>query len=55
MASITGKNVDLNSAEGLKEAGVLYSEWLGNGFENLKTLTTNAIKLDWGVKNPFKK
>ncbi len=53
MVSIAGHDVNLTSIEGLEESGKIYLTWMGNAFENVKTLTTNAVKLDWGVKNPF--
>jgi hypothetical protein len=49
MASISGQNIELNTAEGLKQAGTLYASWLVNGFENMKTLTSHAVKLDWNM------
>ena len=54
MASISGKNIDLNSFDGLRNAGSLYFSWLGNAFSNVKTLTSNAIKMDWNLHNPFR-
>jgi len=29
----------------------VYLGWLGNGFNNLKSLTGYAVKLDWGSSN----
>lgn len=40
-------NVDLGSVSGLVEAGKLYLSWLGSAFGNAKTITANAVKLDW--------
>ena len=47
MASTAGQDVDLKTFDGIKEAGKLYFAWLGNAFENIKTITANAIKMDW--------
>lgn len=44
---IKGKNLNLTSTDGLKEAGHLYVSWLGSVFKNLKTITANAINMDW--------
>lgn len=44
---IKGKNFDLTSTDGLKNAGSLYLSWLGSVFNNLKTITANAINMDW--------
>lgn len=44
---IKGKEIDFKSVEGLKEAGGLYLSWLGSVFSNLKTLTVNAVNMDW--------
>lgn len=46
---IKGKNLDLTSSDGLKKAGNLYVSWLGSVLQNLKTITSNAINLDWKV------
>ena len=47
------KNQDINyrSFSGLMTAGKLYFSWLGNVFVNMKTITTNAIKMDWRGTN----
>ncbi|MFA6022796.1 MAG: hypothetical protein WC781_01785 [Candidatus Pacearchaeota archaeon] len=47
MLSIAGRDINYNSFDGIKTAGVLYMGWLGNTFDNVKTLTGNAIKMDW--------
>ena len=39
--------VDLKSVSGLMEGGKLYFSWLGSIFSNFKTITSNAIRLDW--------
>ena len=50
-ASIKGKDINLKSRDGLKTAGGLYLNWLTNVFSNTKTLTYNAIKMDWSAEN----
>lgn len=47
LVTFKGKDINLNSIEGIKEAGTLYFSWLGSVFGNVKTITTNAIKMDW--------
>lgn len=41
------KNVDYKTGSGIIEAGKIYLSWLGTLFNNLKSITTNAIKMDW--------
>ncbi len=50
-AVFSGKKLDLSSVDGIKEAGGIYFSWLGSIFTNIKSLTSNAVKMDWGVKN----
>jgi predicted Kef-type K+ transport protein len=47
----SGKNLDLSSIDGIKQAGGIYYSWLSSVFINFKSLTTNAIKMNWGVNN----
>ena len=47
IATIKGKNLDFHSIQGIKDAGGLYFSWLGSVFGNLKTITANAIHMDW--------
>ncbi len=42
-----GKSVDFTSTKGLSNAAGLYFNWLGGVFDNMKTVTTNAVKLNW--------
>lgn len=48
--SVIGKNFDLMSFSGIKMATMNYFSWLLNAFENVRTITTNAIRMDWGFK-----
>jgi len=47
--SVTMKNndVDLTSVDGLTKATKLYFLWLGSAFGNMKSITANAVKMDW--------
>ncbi|MEM3074557.1 MAG: hypothetical protein QW727_01285 [Candidatus Pacearchaeota archaeon] len=49
IASIAGQDIDLGTFEGSQTAIKLYLSWLGNNFNNLKILTGQATKLDWGT------
>jgi len=44
-------DLKLDSSEGIFDASKLYFGWLNNVFKNFKTLTTNAIKMDWTSVN----
>jgi len=46
-ATLKGKDLDLKTISGLTTATKLYFTWLGSMFGNLKTITTNAIKMNW--------
>jgi len=58
VATVKGKNIDFKSMDGIKQAGKLYLSWLGSVFGNVKTLTSNAIHMDWSAnkskENPIK-
>ena len=43
----SGQNIDWKSFSGLEKASHLYFSWLANSFSNLKSLTGNAVKMDW--------
>ncbi len=47
----TTNELDLETTEGLFQAIKIYTGWLGNGFQNLKGITANAIKMDWSSSN----
>jgi len=42
-----GKNINFASIDGVTEATSLYFSWLGSAFFNLKTITSDAIRMDW--------
>jgi len=42
------KEVDFNTVSGVINAGKIYFGWLFSIFGNLKTITTYAIKMNWG-------
>jgi len=43
------QNIDFKSASSLMQASKIYFSWLGSVFSNLKHVTTNTIKMDWGL------
>lgn len=45
------KKLDLSSIEGIREAGGIYYSWVSSIFLNVKSLSSNAVKMDWGVNN----
>lgn len=44
---IKEKDIDFKTITGLTTATRLYFSWLGSIFGNLKTITTNAIRMNW--------
>ncbi|MBU3907310.1 MAG: hypothetical protein KKA64_03610 [Nanoarchaeota archaeon] len=46
--TIKGKNVDLRTAPGVVNAVKIYFSWLVSASMNVKAITTNAIKMNWG-------
>ena len=47
LVTLKGKDINFRSIDGIKEAGTLYFSWLGSVFGNIKSITTNAIRMDW--------
>ena len=50
-AVIHSNNIDLKNASGIISAFKVYFVWLGQSFGNLKTLTGNAINMNWMPQN----
>ena len=44
-------NLEFNSVDSSINSAKIYFGWLANGFTNLKSLTGNAIKMDWTSSN----
>ena len=42
-------DIDFTSVVGISEATKIYFSWMSSIFENLKTITSNAFKLDWSA------
>jgi len=41
------QNIDFKSFSGVMTATKIYFSWVGSVFVNLKSITTNAIKMNW--------
>ena len=50
---LSDKNIDFGSAEGLQTTVKLYFGWFANMFDNVKTLTGEAINMDWKSTKPI--
>ena len=49
---INSKNkLDFSTSEGFMNSMKIYGGWLANGFNNLKVITGNALKMDWSSTN----
>jgi len=46
-----GQNIDFKTVPGVIKASKLYFYWLVSIVGNFKSITTNAIKMDWGTNN----
>ena len=50
--SVTNKNsLDLKSTMGIFNAIKVYSGWIVNGFQNIKSVSGKVISLDWKSSN----
>ncbi|MBS3085198.1 hypothetical protein J4225_00760 [Candidatus Pacearchaeota archaeon] len=45
------KGLDLKTLPGVIEASKLYYSWMVSLFHNSVAITSNAIKMDWGITN----
>ena len=45
--TLKGQDIDFRSASGMLSATKLYFSWLVSVFTNLKSITTQAIQMDW--------
>jgi hypothetical protein len=46
-AAFGGKDISINSISDLGGVAKLYFSWLVNVFNNMKVITTQAVKMDW--------
>ncbi len=49
-----GKDISINDVSDLGNVAKLYFSWLGSVFSNVKSVTTNAIGMDWQGNNTGK-
>ena len=49
-----GQDIDFKTIPGIVKATKIYFSWIGSIFFNLKSITTNAIKMDWGANETSK-
>ncbi len=48
MTFVTNQHqVDLTTYDGFVAGMKIYGGWIANGFQNMKVLTGNAVKMDW--------
>lgn len=47
VVTLKGKEINYKSIDGLQNVAKLYFVWVGQIFKNFKSITANAIKLDW--------
>lgn len=47
--SLRGQDIDFKTVPGMIEASKIYFSWIGSAFSNMKSITSNAIKMDWGI------
>ena len=45
--AFNGKEISLNNISDLGKISKIYFSWLGNIFGNMKTITGQAVKMDW--------
>jgi len=44
-----GKDLDMKTIPGVIDITKVYFSWLFSIFGNVKSVTSNAVKMDWGV------
>ena len=47
MVVFKDQELDVQSIDGIRDAVGLYFSWLGTVFGNLKSITSNAVDMDW--------
>ena len=47
VVTLKGKDINYKSIDGLQTVAKLYFVWIGQIFKNFKSITANAVKLDW--------
>jgi len=49
--TLKGQGIDLKTPSGMLKAAKIYFVWMGSAFSNLKSITSNAVRMDWSAKN----
>ena len=52
--AFSGKDLSVESIADIEKITQLYFSWLGSVFNNMKSLTTQAIKMNWEGNKTFK-
>jgi len=47
-------SIDIGTPSGMFDASKLYFSWLGSLFGNFKSITANAVRMDWSGGNETK-
>jgi hypothetical protein len=42
-----GESITISNFSDVSRAAQIYMSWFGNAFDNMKIITTQAIKMDW--------
>jgi uncharacterized protein YacL len=42
-----GESITISNFSDVSRAAQIYLSWFGNAFDNMKIITTQAIKMDW--------
>jgi len=53
--STRGQDIDFKTIPGMIEASKLYFLWISSAFGNIKLITTNVIKMDWGINETIER
>jgi len=48
---LSGQDINWRSVKGVEKGARIYVAWLGGVFGNVRSLTANAIKMDWKQEN----
>jgi len=53
--STRGQDIDFKTVPGMIKASKLYFSFIGSAFGNMKLITINAIKMDWGTNKTIER
>ena len=49
--TLKDQDINFKTTEGIFEGAKIYGAWMASAFGNIKSITTNAIKMDWSNTN----